>query len=83
MFLCWFDSGTGCSGAGFGWWGLFWVFLLSSCSYLLVGVGGGVVCVGFGGFWVMVLSGVSVGWPWRVACRSWWIVRVASATRTV
>jgi len=39
--------------------------------------------VGFVGFWVMVASGVVVGWPLRVASRSWWMVRVVSCTCTV
>jgi hypothetical protein len=35
---------------------------------------GGVASVGFGGFWVRCFSGVVVGWPLRVASRSWWMV---------
>ena len=41
---------------------------------------GGVASVGFRGFWVMVCSVVVVGWPWRVASRRWWMVRVVSCT---
>ena len=48
-----------------------------------IGTGGVGASVGFGGFWVRCFSGVVVGWPLRVASRSWLRVRVVSCTLMV
>jgi len=53
------------------------------CSRLLaVGCLGGGWCCECGVGWVLIMvdSVVMVGWPWRVASRSWWMVSVASAS---